>query len=206
MIGVVDYGSGNLEAIKNLLKRQGIKHILVDSLASVKEVDRFIFPGVGHFKKTINMLQKKDFFGGLIEAVKIHKCPVLGICVGMQLFSSYSEEGGVAGLDWVPGRVEKFSNDSVGILPHMGWNSISVHHDEFGLFDGIDLVKGFYFLHSYYYVPNEDSCVVASSDYVDNFCCAVTNGTNVFGVQFHPEKSHRNGEILFRNFSEIKLC
>jgi glutamine amidotransferase len=203
MIGIINYGSGNITAIVNVLKRQGIAHLVVNSVDGIRLADRFILPGVGHFEKAVDKMRRKDFFLALSDAIHNQKKFVLGICVGMQVFADYSEEGGAQGLMWVPGKVSKFSSSAANRTPHMGWNSISVANDDHGLFDGVDFDKGFYFLHSYRYVPQKATCSIATSYYGEEFCCALTNGENIFGVQFHPEKSHQNGEILFRNFTEI---
>ncbi len=203
MIGIIDYGSGNITAIVNVLKRQGIEHLVVNSEEGICLADRYILPGVGHFQRVIDEIKRREFFLAFSDAILNQKKCVLGICVGMQVFADYSEEGGAEGLMWVPGKLKKFSSTAVNRIPHMGWNSISVAHDDHGLFDGVDLEKGFYFLHSYYYAPPQAACSIATAYYGEEFCCALTNGENIFGVQFHPEKSHGNGEILFRNFTEI---
>lgn len=204
MIAIIDYGSGNLSAISNIYKQLNIPHTVVSEPGQLSAADRFILPGVGHFDFSIKKIKGSGLYDSLQEQVIVAKKPVLGICVGMQLLADSSEEGHAAGLGWIPGHVAKIVSDAPGIrLPHMGWNSVSLSNDARGLFDGVDAAKGFYFLHNYHFIPTAASSVLAATTYGRPMVCAVSNGENVFGVQFHPEKSHANGIAVFRNFAKL---
>lgn len=207
MIAIINYGSGNLASIANIYKHLSIPFTVVDNYREINGAERYILPGVGHFGRTMSIVSNSDIFECLQENVVGKEKPLLGICVGMQLLADSSEEGNCRGLGWIPGNVRKLSAEgSCGRLPHMGWNSVSVSHDEFGLFKGVDELKGFYFLHSYHFEPASRNSVLALTEYGEEIVCAVTNAKNIFGVQFHPEKSHRNGVAIFKNFAEINLC
>jgi len=140
----------------------------------------------------------------LVQEVVGHGKKVLGICVGMQILAESSEEGSLSGLGWIAGKVKKIDASRLVAsprLPHMGWNSIHLQADN-PLFRGIDVERGFYFLHSYYFAASDPASVLATVSYGDELPCAVGRG-NVYGLQFHPEKSHSNGMAIFRNFAEI---
>ena len=206
MIGIIDYGSGNIQAIRNIYKRLKIETFIVKEPQDVSLASKLILPGVGAFDEAISKLDQSGLRNTLDEAVLHNKVPVMGICVGMQIMADRSEEGTLKGLGWISGSVKCFDIKQMNIvpkLPHMGWNDISV--SEHPIFDGIDKNTGFYFLHSYYFKADIKNNVIATSCYQHKFDCAV-NIENIFGFQFHPEKSHSNGIILFKNFSEILQC
>lgn len=205
MIGIIDYGSGNLSAISTLLEKQKIDHIITSDVKALEDMDKYILPGVGAFDPSMKTLRDS----GLVEVLNVEvlekKKPVLGICVGMHLLAEGSEEGTVPGLGWIPGFVKKIKVDPSmppPHLPHMGWNSISTmsHHSE--IFKDVDEAKGFYFLHSYYFSATEPACVAATVEFSETLTCGVAR-ENVYGMQFHPEKSHQNGMMLFRNFEAL---
>lgn len=203
MIAVIDYGSGNVGAILNILRRHKVPHQLTGNPADFAGADRFILPGVGAFDPTMETLTRAGLVDALNEEVLGKGKKVLGICVGMHLLAEGSEEGELPGLGWVPGRVRKIDADRLDALPklpHMGWNSIDITPGA-ALFDGVDAAQGFYFLHSYYFDATEPGHVAARTSYGVDMPCAVQHG-NVLGVQFHPEKSHGNGTRLFLNFAE----
>ena len=204
MIGIVEYGSGNVAAIMNLLKHKKIAHFVSNNPKELRKADRFLLPGVGAFDPTISHLTEAGILETLKEEVHGKGKLLMGICVGMHLLAEASEEGNRTGLGWVPGQVCKIDTTALRNrphLPHMGWNSISLTRED-PLFTGIDVEQGFYFLHSYFFDATMPNNVLASVDYGKAMPCAVRN-KNVYGVQFHPEKSHSNGMRLLQNFAEL---
>lgn len=204
MIAVVDYGSGNVAAIADIYKRLKVPHVVTAEHAVLRAADRFVLPGVGAFDTTMRHFIDSGLVDLLNEQVLGLQKKVLGICVGMQILADSSEEGEQAGLGWIPGRVRKIDASLLRRgpqLPHMGWNSIrTIGHPD--LFEGVDQARGFYFLHSYYFDASDERDVSALVDYGKQMPCAVARG-NVFGMQFHPEKSHANGVAVFRNFASL---
>lgn len=204
MIAIIDYGSGNISAIANIYKQLNVPYEVVGERGRLGAAKSYILPGVGHFDFTMKKIKDSGLYDALQDQVIVGKKPLLGICVGMQLLADSSDEGDVAGLGWVPGHVAKIRSEMPAIrLPHMGWNSVSLGGDARGLFDGVDADKGFYFLHNYHFLPEIATNALASTYYGRPLVCAVSNGDNVFGVQFHPEKSHANGIAVFKNFSKL---
>lgn len=204
MIAIIDYGSGNVAAIANIYKQLKIPHVVTDDLDTLAAADRYILPGVGAFDATMHHLIDSGMVAMLNDHVLARKKKVLGICVGMQILAETSEEGVLPGLGWIPGRVRKINVDSLPSgpkLPHMGWNSIELKVNA-PLFSGVDIERGFYFLHSYYFDAKDAADVSATVRYGKELPCAVAR-VNVFGMQFHPEKSHANGVTVFRNFAEV---
>jgi glutamine amidotransferase len=203
VIGIVDYGVGNVRAFANIYKRLNIPAILATEPAHLESAQRVILPGVGAFDWAMRRLEQSGLRAPLERAVVTCKKPVLGICVGMQMLADGSDEGTAAGLGWIRGRVRKFDETIVrGVrLPHMGWNDVHVEGTH-PLFAGLESGARFYFLHSYYYAPAEERCVVTRTDYHGSFASGVGEG-NAYGVQFHPEKSHEWGIRLLKNFAEI---
>lgn len=204
MICIVDYGSGNVGALANLLKRSRIPHFISGEPNEMSRADRYILPGVGAFDPTIEQLGQSGILEVLNDEVHRHGKPVLGICVGMHLLAEESEEGVRKGLGWVPGKVRKIDTSLRSrppFLPHMGWNTLSKTSDH-PLFEGIDCALGFYYLHSYFFDAKDDRDVMARVPFGTQLPCAVARG-NVYGVQFHPEKSHSNGTRLLENFSRL---
>jgi len=204
VIGVVAYGSGNVAAIENVLAQLGRPSVRVTGANDFAGVEKLILPGVGAFDTVISRLRESDLYAPLEDAVMGRKTPVLGICVGMQILADGSEEGSEPGLGWIPGRVTKI--DVTGLnrkpyLPHMGWNSVWAAGSN-PLFKGVDLTFGFYFLHSYRFECAQPESEIATANYGGEFTVAVGRD-NVFGVQFHPEKSHSNGVRLISNFATI---
>ena len=206
MIGIIDYGSGNIQAIRNIYKKLKIETKVVAKPDDLNDVSRIILPGVGAFDEAISKLDNSGIRAALDKAVLVNRLPVMGICVGMQIMADSSEEGELPGLGWIKGRVNKFDPskiDSLPKVPHMGWNEVETK--DHPIFNNIDYKFGFYFLHSYYFNADSDEIVIAQSFYGSLFHCAVNN-SNIFGFQFHPEKSHHNGIQLFKNFAELELC
>lgn len=208
MIAIVNYGSGNIGAISNVYKKAKIDHVVVNRPDDLARAERYLLPGVGHFDETVSYLRRSGLLEVLRENVVCGGKPLLGICVGMQILADSSEEGREPGLGWVPGRVRKFElTADRPRIPHMGWNSVGVAHDPSHLMANVEMGTGFYFLHSYYFEPTDQRHIIAYAAYGGPpFACAVTNGTNIFGVQFHPEKSHHNGHTLLTNFAKLTPC
>ena len=204
MIGLINYGSGNIYAIANIYKMLDIPFKLIDDPKELKSVDKLILPGVGAFDETMNLLLEKGLKEELDELVLVQKKPIIGVCVGMQILSEGSEEGDVPGFGWVKGRVKKIDKSKLNskpYLPHLGWNSIALQQQH-PLFENIDCDKGFYFLHTYYFETQKEENVLTTSEYGKTFSSAVIN-ENIMGVQFHPEKSHSNGIQLFKNYANL---
>jgi len=204
MIGIVDYGSGNIAAIANIYKQLKIPFIVSGSPAELADADRYLLPGVGAFDTVMNDLRKLGIIDVLNEEVVGKGKLAMGICVGMQILANASDEGEGQGLGWIPGRVRRIDASRLNRapkLPHMGWNSIRPATGQ-PIFADVDAERGFYFLHSYYFDPEHAADVIATVEYGGELACGVRRG-NVFGFQFHPEKSHDNGMAIFKNFAEI---
>ena len=204
MIGIINYGLGNVQAIENVYKRLLISVKIVESAGELKNCTKLILPGVGAFDHAMLEFEKSGMRPDISELVINKNIPLLGICVGMQMLASSSEEGACQGLSWVPGRVRSLKNlmtDKRLPLPHMGWNDVAVKTDS-PLFKGLENQSRFYFLHSFYFECEKQENIAAEVEYGSNFTCAVLN-KNIFGVQFHPEKSHQFGVTLLKNFAEL---
>ncbi len=204
MICIIDYGSGNVHAIANIYYKLGIEHKISSTISDVETASKLILPGVGAFDEVMNELIASGLIPTLNKRVLQDKIPILGICVGMQIFANSSDEGNVNGLSWVDASVKKMKVESLKnkpYLPHMGWNTAELKIDH-KLTENIDIEKGFYFLHSYYFECNNQQNILMTTTYGDNFCSAVVN-ENIFGTQFHPEKSHINGITIFKNFATL---
>lgn len=204
MIGVVAYGSGNIAAIENVLAQLGQPCMRLTRPQDFDQVDRLILPGVGAFDTVVSRLRESGLHVALEEAVLGEKKPVLGICVGMQILADGSEEGAEPGLGWISGQVKKIDVSGLNhkpYLPHMGWNSVRPKGKN-PLFEAVDMPFGFYFLHSYRFDCADPTSEIATANYGGEFTVAVGRG-NVFGVQFHPEKSHSNGVRLISNFATL---
>ncbi|GAB3459612.1 imidazole glycerol phosphate synthase subunit HisH [Massilia terrae] len=204
MIRIVDYGLGNVQAFANMYKRLGFDAARAKSVGDLADASRIILPGVGAFDHAMELLHQSGMRPALEHLVLEKGVPVLGICVGMQILASSSEEGRASGLGWVPGHVRSFHSvpESAQLpMPHMGWNDV-VPAAGAPLFAGLGADARFYFLHSYFFDCEERSHVLARASYGFDFGCAVAAG-NVYGVQFHPEKSHHYGATLLKNFAEL---
>lgn len=202
MVTIINYGSGNISAICNIYDRLRIPYKIANNEDDVEGAEKIILPGVGAFDETISRLDSSGFRSILDHEVLNNKVPVVGICVGMQILAERSEEGDLPGLGWIKGEVRRINPSSLKFkpkVPHLGWNSVSVSKAN-KLFQGIDAEQGFYFLHSYYFHCHNSEDVLATTTYGQTFASAVSN-KNVFGVQFHPEKSHHNGVTLLQNFA-----
>lgn len=194
MIGIINYGAGNIFSLTAALKRVGIAYGLVSELSDFERYDRFIIPGVGHAAAAIQRLHDSGF----VNRIKQTKQPVLGICVGMQLLSTYSEEGNVDLLGLMPLKTLHFDKRIKEKVPHMGWNTVCVKNSH-PIFKDIPDKSYFYFVHSYF-LEQSDLYTVASCNYGLEFSAAIGKD-NFVAVQFHPEKSGVLGETLLRNFA-----
>jgi glutamine amidotransferase len=201
-VSIVDYGLGNLGSVANMLRKIGVSSVMASKPEEISRATALILPGVGHFDTGMRNLRERGLEPALTGQVMEKQVPVLGICLGAQLIARGSEEGTEPGLGWVAADVKKFKfADAVKLpIPHMGWND--VESSDAVLFKG--LVPGqtrYYFVHSYHLVADDTSDVAAWANYGYRFAASVRRG-NIYGTQFHPEKSHKHGMQLLRNWVE----
>jgi imidazole glycerol-phosphate synthase subunit HisH len=202
MITIIDYGLGNIQAFANIYKQFDIPYRIARNADELLNTSHLILPGVGAFDWAMQRLEASGMRLGLDNLVLNDHVPVLGICVGMQIMANSSEEGRLAGLGWIQGEVKRFDSRLFSTktkLPHMGWND--VRFKDHPLFTGISNSR-FYFLHSYFFSPESPDHILAETEYGKLFPASVGN-KNIFGVQFHPEKSHHWGEDLLKNFAQL---
>jgi glutamine amidotransferase len=201
MIAILDYGIGNLKSVYNMFKKVGIKSIITSDIENIKKADKYLLPGVGSFDHGITNLRNAPFFKILEKEVLENKKPILGICLGMQLLTNSSEEGKEKGLGWIDAKTVKFNlEDKTLSIPHMGWNK-TYPIDKNNIFSNLEENR-FYFVHSYHVVCNDKSNILATTNYGQQFTCSIYKN-NIYGVQFHPEKSHKFGMQLFKNFGDM---
>jgi glutamine amidotransferase len=196
---------GNLGSIKNMLDRIKEKSIITSDPDEINTAEKLILPGVGAFDNGVKKLREFGLLDVLNQKVQTKKTPILGICLGMQLFTKRSEEGALEGLGWIDADTVRFNySDKERSLrvPHMGWNSIDIKESACPLFREMEGVIKFYFVHSYYVAPNDRFVTAATTTYGKEFTSVICR-ENIFGVQFHPEKSHRYGMQLLKNFTEL---
>jgi len=203
MIAIINYGLGNLTSIQNMCKRLGIEAVITADPVELRKADRLILPGVGHFKQGMDNLKKSGLQDLLNELVlKEHK-PILGICLGAQLMTMHSEEGDVDGLQWVNANTVRFNSEKLNGLkvPHMGWSDIAIR-DKNPLWEGLPPEPRFYHVHTYHFAFNDQSAVSATAKYGYDFVSAF-HKDNIYGTQFHPEKSHKFGMKVLENFNKV---
>lgn len=204
MITIINYGLGNVRAFINLYERLNIKTKIACTTADFDGATKLILPGVGAFDYAMTLLNQSGM-RSVIERQVFENClPILGICVGMQMLAKTSEEGNLSGLGWVDGCVKRFDSSKIPFktrLPHMGWNTVKPEIEN-PLLNGLSQESRFYFLHSYYFVCADEADEIATAEYGLRYACAI-NRKNIYGVQFHPEKSHSNGIRLLKNFAEL---
>lgn len=203
MIAIIDYGAGNIGSISNMLKRLGTKSMVTSRPEEIAAADKLILPGVGSFDYGISSLRNSGLIASLTNKVVIEKTPILGICLGAQLMTQRSEEGELPGLGWFDAKVSKFSfaPESNLRVPHMGWNFINVEQEN-QLSVNLPAKSRFYFVHSYFLSANNESDVMMTTRYGREFASGLAR-ENIYAVQFHPEKSHKFGLQLFKNFLAI---
>jgi glutamine amidotransferase len=205
MIGIIDYGLGNIRAFLNAYEKLHIPCKLIKNNNDFKQISKIILPGVGAFDHAMTKLNESGIRNQLEDLVIKFNMPVLGICVGMQILSNYSQEGNLSGLGWIDGYVKKFDPDTIPFkskLPHMGWNTICSNKEN-PIINKLENDSIFYFLHSYYFQCSNNNNILTTTNYGINYTSSV-NKDNIYGVQFHPEKSHQNGLTILENFA--KLC
>lgn len=202
MIGVIDYGAGNLKSVSNSLSAMDAKAKLVKSPEDLCGVTSIIFPGVGSFGDSSNHLEEQKLFEPLKNWI-LEDRPFLGICIGFQmLFETSDESPGAIGLGVLSGKVVRFDQTQSLKIPHMGWNKINIKQKSDPIWGGIDESPHFYFVHSFYPKPDEDKIVASTTPYGCEFTSSVRKG-NLFATQFHPEKSQGSGLRLIRNFLSL---
>jgi len=205
MIGILDYGLGNIRAFANIYKSLDISHKIITTNKQLVGIKKIILPGVGAFDDAMVKFNESGLRDNVEKMVLNENVPILGVCVGLQMLGHSSEEGKEKGLGWIDANIKIF--DTLNIrhstkLPHMGWNTIEIKSNEELLFKNLNNKDRFYFLHSYYFKCNNSDNSIAQTYYGDNFTSAAKSN-NIFGVQFHPEKSLINGEKLLYNFSQL---
>lgn len=205
MVAIVDYGMGNIGSISNMLKKVGEQHVIeAKNPEELYEADKIILPGVGAYDTAVHMLKDKGFWNILKSIGEIQEKPMLGICLGMQLIGMRSEEGVEEGLGLLPFRCVKFQIlDSKLKVPHMGWDYVTVKQKHCLLTENISEKLRYYFVHSYYAVCENEADIWMECEYGSSFAAAI-HRDNIYGTQFHPEKSHRFGMELLSNF--VRKC
>jgi glutamine amidotransferase len=204
MITIIDYGLGNIRAFANVYERLNIPVSVARTADDLKDTTKIILPGVGAFDHAMSKLNKSGMRETIDKLVLDRQLPVIGICVGMQILAKSSEEGVLPGLGWIDATVKRFDASilkSKTQLPHMGWNTISPNNSN-PLLVNFSTDSRFYFLHSYYFQCNNQNDTIATTDYGIQYASAV-NSRNIYGVQFHPEKSHQWGIQLLKNFADL---
>ena len=196
MLVVVDYGMGNLRSVEKAFEAAGERPVVSSDPKRLEKASKIVLPGVGAFTQAMGELKKLKLIGPLKEKIQ-SGTPYLGLCLGLQLLFSFSEEGNVKGLGILPGRVRRFRGDLK--VPHMGWNTLSLKKKDCPLLHGVSSRDYFYFVHSFYAVPDQRDAVLSTTRYGVDFCSSVWKG-NIFATQFHPEKSQTAGLRLVENF------
>ncbi len=203
---IIDYGMGNLGSIANMLKRIGADAIISGNPDEIEKADKLILPGVGAFDNGMKNLKERGLLDLLNKKVLSEKIPILGICLGIQLFTKKSEEGNLNGLAWLDAETVKFKFDESDIglkIPHMGWNNVETMKDS-SLFRGLENENKFYFVHSYHVACADRTDILSSTEYGVKFTSSILK-ENIAGVQFHPEKSHKFGMRLLENFASWEI-
>lgn len=202
-IVIIDYGMGNLHSVLKRIHKIGGKAIVCSDPEIIANASKIILPGVGHFGKAMKNLKDKNILQALNKAVLERKVPILGICLGMQIMAKHSEEGNAEGLGWIDATVKKFKiEDKLRYkVPHMGWNTVIINKEN-PLFSDTQDNPEFYFVHSFYLASNDKNINLNETNYEQDFVSAIQLN-NIFGVQYHPEKSHDSGNLLFKNFINL---
>lgn len=205
MITIIDYEMGNLNSIQNMFTYIGVESKIESDVDKIKNASKILLPGVGSFDTAMKNINESDLKEVLNEKALKEQVPVLGICLGMQLLTNSSEEGDLAGLGWIDAKTISFKDriDKKYRVPHMGWNIVNKSKESLLTqgFDELDEVK-FYFVHSYFVKVEDEENSILKSNHGVEFDCAIQKD-NIYGAQFHPEKSHKFGMKLFENFAKI---
>lgn len=202
MICIIDYGIGNIGSIQNMIKKIGYESIVSSDENIIKKADKLLLPGVGSFDHAVEKLKENNLFEFLNTEVMINKKPILGICLGMQLMTNGSDEGKEKGFGWIDAYVHKFESNELKV-PHMGWNLINIEKQN-GLSKNLYDENRFYFVHSFCVKCNDEKDKLFCTNYGLNFVSGFSKD-NIYGVQFHPEKSHKFGKRLLENFCKLKV-
>jgi imidazole glycerol-phosphate synthase subunit HisH len=202
MIVIIDYGMGNLRSVQKAFERIRIPATISSNPLEIEQAEKLVLPGVGHFERGISNLRDRGFIELLNELVQDKKKPILGICLGMQLMTEFSEEGNCNGFGWLKAKTQKFSFQTNGLkIPHMGWNNLSIKKSD-TIFKDITADNFFYFVHSYYVSCESVTDILAETGYGNTFVSSFQK-ENIFGCQFHPEKSHDKGLQILKNYAEM---
>ena len=200
MVVIIDYGVGNLRSVQKSFERAGINTIISNDIKKISLANKLVLPGVGHFKHAIVSLKNSGLLDTLNKRVLDDKIPILGICLGMQLMTEFSEEGNLKGLGWIKAKTKKFKIDLK--VPHIGWTTSKfVKSNKFTL--GVDTSDEFYFVHSYYVKPFDNKYILSRTKYCNFEYCSSIKKDNVFATQFHPEKSGKKGLEIYKNWSKL---
>lgn len=201
---ILDYGMGNLGSIRNMFQHIGVDSLISAEVSDIKGASKILLAGVGAFDAAMGRIHAMNILKVLNQRVVEDRVPILGICLGMQLMTERSDEGKAPGLGWIHGEAVRFQFNGLSSkmkVPHMRWNGVTLKKES-KLFDDMPQMPRFYFVHSYHVVCENESDVLATSPYGHDFISAFEKG-NIFGTQFHPEKSHKFGMQLLRNFSNL---
>lgn len=203
MTGIIDYGIGNLSSVARAFERLSLPAKIISTPKEMSAVDRLILPGVGHFAAGMEKLKALDLIPCLKEMALVRKVPILGLCLGMQLMTQHSEEGDMAGLGWFDAKTVRFSfpPDSTAKIPHMGWNDVAIRND--CPIAPKSAASSYYFAHSYYVKVNDATNVGGETEYGGVRFASIIRKENIYGVQFHPEKSHAAGLELLSMFASL---
>jgi len=203
MIAIINYGLGNLTSIQNMCRRLGLEAVITDDPQIISDASKLILPGVGHFKRGMENLHRSGLKPLLDDLVLEKKKPILGICLGAQLMTKHSQEGDVDGLGWVDASTVRFdqSKDNSMKVPHMGWSEIAITSQN-PLWSDLPAEPRFYFVHTYHFLFSEQEEVSATCYHSYDFACAFKKN-NIYGTQFHPEKSHKFGMRILENFNKL---
>ncbi len=197
MIVVIDYDGGNIKSVTNVLKRSEINFQVSDDRKIIEKASKIILPGVSNFSHCMHSLKQKKIVDLIKKEVSENKKPYLGICSGMQILGTYSEEGNSEGLNLIEGTIVKLPKKLCHLIPHVGWNKVSIKENK--LTKNLINYSRFYFCHSYHFKLIDESNSIMTTNYGIKICCGIKKN-NIYGIQFHPEKSLNFGKILLKNF------